>query len=566
MRSTNTLCAALLLALAAAPTRALWPVPRELSTGTAALRLSNSFAITAQFDAPPDLEDAIARTRGFLVSDQLAPLTPDRGAALAANASVTHAPQLGRLVLSLGGAGAGKSKVRTISQEAVEDIALRNEAYELSVPADGSPATLAANSTLGLFRGLTTFGQLWYTAGGHTFTTSAPVAVADTPAFPFRGFMLDTARNYVPVSDILRTLDAMSWVKLNTFHWHVTDAQSFPLEVPGFRELAQTGAYDSTSVYTAGNVADIVAYAAARGIDVLVELDTPGHTAIISKSYPEHIACAEATPWATFANEPPAGQLRLASDATANFTASLLAAVARMFPSTLLSTGGDELNEECYAQDTETRAALNATGRTLDQALSAFTQTSHAAIRAEGKTPVVWEEMVLAHNVTLGNDTIVMVWISSADVGGVVEKNFRLVHAASDYFYLDCGGGGWVGDNIDGNSWCDPFKTWQKTYSFDPFANVTAAQQALVLGGESLLWTEQSSASNLDPVVWPRAAATAEVFWTGATLPGGAPRNGTEALPRLHDVAFRMQKRGVNAIPLQPLWCALRPNACDLTA
>lgn len=78
--------------------------------------------------------------------------------------------------------------------------------------------------------------------------------------------------------------------------------------------------------------------------------------------------------------------------------------------------------------------------------------------------------------------------------------------------------------------------------------------------GQSLLWTEQSDPSNLDPILWPRAAAVAEVFWTGAS------RNVTEALPRLHDVRYRMVQRGVRAIALQPLWCALRPYLCDLTA
>ena len=189
------------------------------------------------------------------------------------------------------------------------------------------------------------------------------------------------------------------------------------------------------------------------------------------------------------------------------------------------------------------------------------------------------------------------VWISSMDVAQVAKAGFRVVHAASDYFYLDCGGGGWVGANVGGNSWCDPFKTWQKAYSFDPFANLTADQEKLILGGklpsrfnhlspmsrktsrlinhlsitgEQLLWTEQSSPSNLDPIVWPRAATSAEVFWTGATLPDGTQRNsgaGSDAaLPRLHDLQYRMVARGVNAIPLQPQWCAVRPGACDLNA
>lgn len=181
--------------------------------------------------------------------------------------------------------------------------------------------------------------------------------------------------------------------------------------------------------------------------------------------------------------------------------------------------------------------------------------------------------MVLDHNVTLANDTVVLVWISSDDAVSVAQAGFRIVQAPSDYFYLDCGGGGWVGANPSGNSWCDPFKTWQKAYSYDPLANLTSeAEQALVLGGQTLLWTEQSGPQNLDPVVWPRAAAAAEVFWVGETLPdsvGGGVRatDGIEsALPRMHDVSFRMRARGVNTITLQPLWCALRPGVCDLTA
>lgn len=269
-----------------------------------------------------------------------------------------------------------------------------------------------------------------------------------------------------------------------------------------------------------------------------------------------------------------------------------------MVPSAgMLSTGGDEVNTACYEIDNQTMVALNRTGEdmqtALNGALDMFTQKIHEVVRAAGKTPVVWEgmfiiifpyeiffsltlhhfsilyliEMVLNFNLTLGNDTIVLVWISSADAAAVAAKGLRFVHAPSDFFYLDCGAGGWVGANPDGNSWCDPFKTWQKSYSFDPFANLTtSSEQDLVLGGEALLWTEQSSASNLDPIVWPRAASVAEVFWTGATRAGGEKRDGDEALPRLHDLAYRLLRRGVHAIPLQPEWCALRPGVCDLTA
>ncbi|KAJ3801949.1 N-acetylhexosaminidase [Lentinula aff. detonsa] len=537
---------------------ALWPLPTQLSTGTTALILASDFDIDISTitNPPEDLLDAISRTKEYIQTDQLEALVVDRGASYAQ--SLQNASSLSSLVLSFDSGFNGEPI--SISEEAADDIENRVEGYSLTVPEDGSAATIKANSTLGLFRGLTTFGQLWYDLSNTTYTVEAPITITDSPVYPYRGFMLDTARNYFPVSDILRTLDAMSWVKMTTFHWHMVDSQSFPLEVPEFPELSAKGAYGSSLVYSTDDVQNIISYAAARGIDVLPEIDTPGHTAVIAQAYPEHVACPGATPWATYANEPPAGQLRFANADTTNFTASLISSVSSRFPGKYFSTGGDELNTECYTIDDSTQADLNATGKTLEQALDAFTQSIHSVLENSGKTPVVWEEMVLDFNLTLSNNTIVMVWISSADAAAVADKGFRLVQAPSDYFYLDCGAGGWVGANPSGNSWCDPFKTWQYAYSFDPIANMTDAQAKQVIGGEHLLWTEQSHASNLDPIVWPRAAASAELFWSG---PGG---DISEALPRLHDIAFRMTQRGVGAIALQPLWCALRPGVCDLTA
>ena len=110
-----------------------------------------------------------------------------------------------------------------------------------------------------------------------------------------------------------------------------------------------------------------------------------------------------------------------------------------------------------------------------------------------------------------------------------------------------------------------------KAYIFDPVANLSTVQAKLVLGGQHLLWTEQSGPENLDPIVWPRAAASAEVFWTGpvTTTSGGTftdDRDVRTALPRLHELVYRFRRRGVRAISLQPEWCALRPFKCDITA
>ncbi|KIJ62655.1 glycoside hydrolase family 20 protein [Hydnomerulius pinastri MD-312] len=573
-RSLTTLLTALLVACT--PTAALWPLPQSLTTGTDALVLSKNFNIRlSMHNAPKDLQDAVSRTEYYLRHDNLGRLLVGRGSSDAG--AIKAAKQLSALTVTL---ESGATTVRSVAQEAMDDIDSRDEKYALTVPSDGTPATLSANSTLGLFRGLTTFSQLFYEYDGVIYAPDTPVQIEDWPAYPYRGFMLDTARNYYSVADIKRTLDAMSWVKINTFHWHVVDSQSFPIEVPGFMELSQKGAYAPDFVYTTSDVQDIISYAGERGIDVVVEIDTPGHTAVIGESHPEHIVCFHASPWSNTnltillisyscnLTEPPSGQLRFANETTVSFTTSLLSAVAKMFPSKLFSTGGDELHASCYDDDAETQAILSSTGQTLEQALSSFTQTTHGALEKMGKTPVVWEEMVLDHNVTLSNNTVVMVWISSKNVEAVAEKGFRIVHAASDYFYLDCGAGGWVGDNPLGNSWCEPFKTWQKSYTFNPTANLTDAQSQLILGGQHLLWSEQSSPHNLDPATWPRAASSAELFWSGPTGNGTAAngRSVDTALPRLHDIAFRMTNRGIAAIALQPMWCALRPGACDLTA
>ncbi|KAJ3881993.1 glycoside hydrolase family 20 protein [Lentinula edodes] len=555
--------AAIVLALSAIPCcLSIWPIPRSLDSGNQILKLSGLFDISINFTNPPqDLLDAVTRTKYSIQTDQLGRLTVGRGSS--DSTAFGSAKTLRTLMLAL---EQSASPAQPIATEAVVALDARDEGYSLSVPLDGSAGVVSANTTLGLLRGLSTFEQLWYTYDGTIYTNYAPLTIVnDSPAYAYRGFMLDTARNFFSVSDIKRTLDAMYLVKINTFHWHITDSQSWPIQVVQFPELAQAGAYSTNQSYTPSDIQDVVTYAGERGIDVLVEIDTPGHTAIIGASHPEYVACY-LSDWITFASEPPAGQLRLADASVTNFTAAVLAAVAETLPSTMFSTGGDELNTACYAADGPTQMMLNESGKTLFEALDIFTSATHGALHALGKTAVVWEEMVLEYNTTtLRNDTIVMVWISSDDAAAVVQRGYRIVHAPSNYFYLDCGAGDPIGNDPTGNSWCDPFKTWQESYTFNPLANISSAQVSLVLGGEQLLWTEQSGPENLDSIVWPRAASSAEVFWTGDTLPDGFDRVGniSEALPRLHDVRYRMVQRGIKAIRLQPEWCALRPQVCD---
>ncbi|VDC07079.1 unnamed protein product [Peniophora sp. CBMAI 1063] len=548
---------AIVLGLLIWRTLGLWPQPQSLISGSTPLTLAPTFTIHVRVGTTPqDLLDAVSRTTNHLHTDKFERLVVGRASTdtplLANTSSLPH------LTLSLTDSA---DAVESVTVEARRPLSERLEVYHLVVPDDGSGAILTANSSLGLLRGLTTFEQLWYhdgsTGNNVKYTISAPIDITDFPAYPYRGLMLDTSRNFFPVSNLKRLFDQMSWVKLSIFHWHISDAQSFPLQMPGYEELSVQGAYSASQVYTREDLQDLVTYAGERGIDVLLEIDTPGHTAIFAASHPDYVACYEAD-WQTYAEEPPAGQLRLASLEVVNFTNGLFSVVTDVMPSTLLSTGGDELNIPCYEDDSVTQEQLRTSGKNLTQALQTFVDTLHSTIRSKGKTPVVKQEVVLDYNLTLPTDIPVSVWMSSDFIASVTQKGHPVILAASDYFYLDCGAGEWVVGEPTVNSWCDPFKTWQKSYSFIPTANLSSEEAQLILGGEHSLWTEQSGPSNLESIVWPRAAAGAEVFWSG-----DARQNLTTALPRLHELAYRMEDRGVGVIKLQPEWCALRPGMCD---
>ncbi|KDE09594.1 hypothetical protein MVLG_00002 [Microbotryum lychnidis-dioicae p1A1 Lamole] len=555
-----------LLSVLAGSALAVWPQPRAISRGTGTVRLSKHFCIVIDKEDERllkakilDLAQAIQRSQSRIQRDTHALLKLDRGASYLK--SVREAAVLTTLSLSIKPEG----RRRPITYETNLPYEKQDESYTLTVPARCSKGlctgTLTAETTLGLLRGLTTFEQLVYSFPSSVkskskFIIDMPIKIEDKPAFPHRAFMLDTSRNFYSIGDIFRTLDTMSSVKLNVFHWHATDSQSWPLSLPAFPELAKAGAYSHDQIYSTSDIKRVQKFANLRGISVLLEIDMPGHTASIAEAYPQYIACPNQD-WTKYANEPPTGQLKLGDAETRRFASAVVKDASSVMKSPYFSVGGDEINEACYQIDPTTSAALKQ--RSISSLLKTFFDSVHGVLEVAKKTPVVWEDIVLKHNVSAGGKkAIVMTWISANSVQSLVQEGYRVVHASSEYLYLDCGGGAWVGGTT-GNSWCDPFKSWQKIYSFDPYANITSSQRRLIMGGETLLWSEQSDGSNLDPTTWPRAAAAAEVFWTN-----NASRRAIDALPRLHDWRYRAVQRGVAAIPIGPEYCALRPGACNL--
>ncbi|KAG9440345.1 hypothetical protein H6P81_020510 [Aristolochia fimbriata] len=158
---------------------------------------------------------------------------------------------------------------------------------------------------------------------------------------------------------------------------------------------------------------------------------------------------------------------------------------------------------------------------------------------------------------------------------------YRVIVSSSDFYYLDCGHGDFVGNesrfdrqisdppgepfnyaNGSGGSWCGPFKTWQRVYDYDIAYGLSEAEAELVLGGEVALWSEQADATVLDARIWPRASAMAEALWSG-NRDGSGKKRYAEATDRLNEWRYRLEKRGIGAEPIQPLWCVMHPGMCN---
>jgi hexosaminidase len=302
-----------------------------------------------------------------------------------------------------------------------------DESYSIIITKDGR-ADISVVSSTGVLHALETFIQLFYqhSSGAGMYTNLAPVKIIDAPKFQHRGLNMDVSRNWYPVGNILRTIDALSWNKFNRLHIHMTDAQSWPLEVPALPDLSKKGAYQTGLSYSPSDFQKIQTYAVERGVEVIVEFDMPGHTTSIGLAYPNLITAFDAHPWDQYCAEPPCGSLKLNSSAVDKFLDILFSDVLpRVKPySAYFHTGGDEVNVNAYLLDDT--VGSNDTD-VLQPLIQKLVERNHAQIRKAGLTPMVWEEMALDWNLTLGKDTVVQAWLSDESVAAIAAKGYKVL-------------------------------------------------------------------------------------------------------------------------------------------
>uniref|UniRef100_A0A452TTX2 Beta-hexosaminidase subunit alpha n=1 Tax=Ursus maritimus TaxID=29073 RepID=A0A452TTX2_URSMA len=305
-----------------------------------------------------------------------------------------HAPEKSSLVILVGTPGCNELP----SLESGEN-------YTLTINDDH--CFLLSETVWGALRGLETFSQLvWRSPEGAFFINKTEIE--DFPRFPHRGLLLDTSRHYLPLTSILDTLDVMAYNKFNVFHWHLVDDSSFPYDSFTFPELTRKGSYDpATHIYTAQDVKEVIEYARLRGIRVLAEFDTPGHTLSWGPGVPGLLTpCYSGShPTGTF------GPVNPILNTTYEFMSAFFLEVSSVFPDFYLHLGGDEVDFTCWKSNPDIQAFMKKQGFGNDfkQLESFYIQTLLSIVSAYDKGYVVWQE-VFDNKVKVRPDTIIQVW------------------------------------------------------------------------------------------------------------------------------------------------------------
>ena len=369
-----------------------------------------------------------------------------------------------------------------------------DETYQLDI--SDRQARLNAATVVGALRGLETFLQL-VSADADGFYLPA-VAIRDAPRFKWRGLLIDVARHYQPMDVLKRNLDAMAAVKLNVFHWHLTENQGFRIESKKFPKLHQMGS--DGLYYTQDQAREVIAYAAERGIRVVPEFDMPGHSTAWLVGYPELASLP-----GPYQIERGAGIFDPTLDPTREqvykFLDKFVDEMAALFPDAYLHIGGDENEGKQWDQNPKIQAFMKEKGIKDNHALQAYFNQRMLQILSKHKKKMIgWDEIFQPN---LPKDVVIQSWRGPTALAEAAKKGYDGI--LSSGYYIDLmypASQHYVADPIPANS------------------TLTAEEAKHILGGEATMWGEWVSPETIDSRIWPRTAAIAERLWS--------PRNVTD--------------------------------------
>ena len=412
------------------------------------------------------------------------------------------------------------------------DQEIRNEGYRLVVHANN--VLIQANEPAGLFYGIQTLLQLLpaeieSTIPQQYVSWKIPcVEITDYPRFKWRGLMLDVSRHFFSVKEIKQLIDEMARYKFNTLHLHLTDDNGWRIEIKSLPELTRIGAWrvartgwwgvrqppgDNEAAtyggfYTQDEIRGLVKYASSMSINILPEIDAPGHSLAAIASY-KRLSCTKldykVNPGSKFYGIDD-NALCAGNDSTYEFLEKVFTEVTRLFPYPYIHVGGDE----CYMgfwdscpvckKKMQTENLKNGT-----ELQGYFFKRLEKILKEKGKKIIAWDEILDGGS---GADITIMNWRNTAGTSEAVKKGHSVVVASKEYTYLDL----YQGDQFAEKPSYDMLR-FKKVYEFEPVPK--AVDDRLVLGGQGNLWTEfVPEFSHAEYMLWPRAFALSEVLWS----------------------------------------------------
>ena len=444
----------------------LMPIPASVQLQPGRLPITSGFTVAVKNFADDRLRSGIARMLRRLEGRTVLTLPADLAIDEATATLVVQCERAGETIPSLN----------------------ENESYTLEI--NDKQARLVAPTVVGALRGLETFLQLLQ--GDRDGFFMPAIKINDQPRFPWRGLLIDVARHYEPMEVLKRNLDAMAAVKLNVFHWHLSEDQGFRVESKKFPKLTILGS--DGLFYSQDQVREIIAYARDRGIRVMPEFDIPGHSTSWLVAYPE-LGSAPGP----YKIERGAGIFEPALDPTREqtykFLDTFLGEMAGLFPDEYMHIGGDENEGKQWDRNPQIQAFMKEKGIKDNHALQAyFNQHILKILQKHHKKMIGWDEIL---HPDLPKDAVIQSWRGPASLADAAKKGYNGILSAG--YYIDL------------------IFPASEHYQADPIplnTSLTADEAKHILGGEATMWGEWVSPETIDSRVWPRTAAIAERLWS----------------------------------------------------
>jgi hexosaminidase len=511
---------------------------------TAALALSIALPLATHGGVIPAPAEVNPGSGSFRVDSTVVMRVPprDRDADAAAHYLADMWTRTNGLTLPI---RAGAAGVRAPTIEFRRRRGSSREAYDIEVTSQR--ITVSASSSAGLFYGAVTLWQLL--PSGVSGGEIAAQTITDAPRYPWRGLMLDSSRHFQSAAFVRSMIDWMAWHKLNVLHWHLTDDQGWRLEIRKYPRLTSVGAWripasvpGSSSqkpyggYYTQQQVRSIVAFAATRHVQIIPEIDMPGHAQAALAAYPElgaidgHPTLPVSPSWGVHSH------LFNLEPSTFKFLQNVLDEVLQLFPSRYVHIGGDEAVKDEWNASATVQARARLLGISDANALqSYFTQRISGYLAAKGRRAVGWDEIMQPG---LAADAVVMSWHGASAAHAAAIRGNDAVLAPDPMLYLD---------HRQSPLAAEPpgrilILSLKSVYDFEPRdPELSEAQQQHVLGVQAELWTEHMQTERrVEWMALPRAAALAEVGWSPPQ------RSWPDFLKRLVSMSARYRALGLN--------------------